>query len=91
MYDDIAAHIPDDAVVLNVLRVVEYLTPDGQIYRQDLSFGGDGDDLDPSVMGGLIAWAQAFNLFPMLAPMIHDYVYGDDDGDEDEEISEVTA
>jgi hypothetical protein len=79
MSDDFTGLIPEGSVVLNVLRIVEYMVPSGEIFRHDLSYSSDGEDLDPGSASQLIAWAQAFNIFPMIAPMIHDYVYGDEE------------
>lgn len=82
MRDNFTGLIPDNAVVLNVLRVVEYMDADGDISVQDLSYTSDDSPITPSAAASLIAWANAFNLFPMIAPMIHDYVYEGDEEDE---------
>lgn len=74
--------IPDKAVVLNILHIVEYLDPNGEIYKTDLSVGGDGRDLDIGKQLELIEWARSFAVSPLIAEMVHDYVFGDEDGEE---------
>jgi hypothetical protein len=84
--DNCSCGIPDNAVVLNVLHIVEYLDPDGDIYKLDISVGGDGDDLPTGKYMELAEWARMIATAPIIAEMVHDYVFGsdDDDGEEDE-------
>lgn len=84
MIADYSGHIPDDAVLMNVLHVVEYLNPeDGEIYKADLSHAADGDDLMIGKAFELIEWARMLTITPMIGELIHDFVYGDDDGEEE--------
>lgn len=74
--------IPAGAVVLNQLHVVEYLDPNGEIYKTDLSIGGDTRDLEMGKALELIEWARSFTVSPLIAEMVHDYVFGEEDGEE---------
>ena len=90
MADNCSCGIPDNAVVLNTLNIVEYLDPeDGDIYKVDLSYGSDGDDLPTGKYLELAEWARMIASAPILADMIHDYVFGDDDDGNEEENAEV--
>lgn len=77
------ACIPQDAVILNTLAIVEYLGSDGEIYKQDLSCAGDGDELSVGKAFELLEWGRAMTISPIIADMVHDYVFGDDDGGEE--------
>lgn len=82
MPDDFTAHIPEDSIILNVLRVVEYMVPDGRIFKQDLSYSSDGEDLDTGKASELVMFASVVASFPLLADMLHDYVYGEEGEDD---------
>jgi hypothetical protein len=85
-FEDLTDYIPADAVILNVLRIVEFMGADGEIYRQDLSCSSDGEDLSMGKSLELSEWARMFTVSPMLGELVHDYVFGEDeDGGEDEE------
>ncbi len=76
--------IPAGSVVLNVLHVVEYMAPDGQIYKQDFSHDATGDgDLELGKSFELIEWARAFTTTSMLMEMVHDYCHCEDDGEDE--------
>lgn len=71
--------IPPGAVVLNQLHIVEYLDPtDEEIYKIDLSAGADGSDLGMGKSLELIEWARSFTVSPLIADMVHEYVFGGD-------------
>lgn len=83
--DNCSCGIPDNAVVLNTLNIVEYLDPeDGDIYKVDLSCGSDGDDLPTGKYYELAEWARMIASAPFIAEMVHDYIFEGDDGDDDE-------
>lgn len=82
--DNCSCGVPENAIVLNQLHIVEFLDPDGDIYKIDLSVGGDGEELPTSKYYELAEWARMMASAPIIADMVHDYVFGDDDGDEDE-------
>lgn len=80
--------VPENAVVLNQLHIIEFLDPDDEdIYKIDLSCGGDGEDLPTSKYFELAEWARMMATAPLIAEMVHDYVFGpgDDDGEQEEE------
>lgn len=89
MADDLTDFIPEGAVILNVLRVVEYLDEDGHLCQIDLSYGSDGEDIPTGKSLELIEWARHFAVYPMIVGMLHDYIL--DEGGDDDEISDVTA
>jgi len=87
---DCSCGIPEGAVVLNVLHIVEYLDPkDGDLYKLDLSTGGDGDDLPISKYLELCEWGRMIAVAPIVADMVRDYVFGDDDDGNEEETAEI--
>ncbi|MBO0676844.1 hypothetical protein JRC04_05150 [Mycolicibacterium sp. S2-37] len=77
--------LPDKAVVLNQLHVVEYMAEDGQIYHTDISKGSDGLDLELGKVLELAEWVKAMNLSPMYIEMVHDYITEEGDEDDDDE------
>lgn len=83
MADDLTKLIPKSAVILNVIRVVEYMDEDGVINKQDLSYGGDDNDLEVGKALELIEWCRAFTLSAMYMEMIHEFILDTDDEDED--------
>jgi hypothetical protein len=86
MGDNCSCGIPDNAVILNQLHIVEFLDPnDGDIYKLDLSTGGDGDDLPTSKYFELCEWGRMMATAPIIADMVHDYIFQEDDGDGEEE------
>lgn len=82
-----ACGIPNNAVILNQLHIVEYINAeDGEIYKVDMSAAGDGGEIAMGKSLELAEWAKAFTISPMIAEIVHDFVYGDDDtGDGDEQ------
>ncbi len=74
--------LPEGAVVLNVLHIVEYMAPDGQIYKQDFSTASDDGDLELGKSFELIEWARAFTTTSMLMEMVHDYCHCEDEEEE---------
>lgn len=79
--------LPEGAVVLNVLHVVEYMDPDNEgIYKADYSHESDGSQLGMGKALELIEWARAFTISEMIADMVHDYVFGGEEGEEDVEV-----
>lgn len=84
--DNCSCGVPEKAVILNQLNIVEFLDPDdGEIYKLDLSCGGDGEELATSKYFELAEWARMMATAPIIADLVHDYVFGEDeDGTEDE-------
>lgn len=81
---ELADELPDGAIVLSELRVIEFLDPeDGDIYVTDLSRGADGEDLPVGKALQLAEWARGYASLPMLAEMVHDFVYGEDESGDD--------
>lgn len=75
--------LPEGAVVLNVLHIVEYMdAEDGEIYKEDFSHASDGSDLAMGKAFELIEWARSFTVSSMIAEMVHDYVFPGEDEDE---------
>lgn len=63
--------MPPGAVILNELRIVEFLDPsDQEIYKLDLSCGGDGNDLATSKQLELAEWARLIATAPILADIV---------------------
>ena len=84
--------VPDGGVILNRLHVLEYLDPaDGAIYKMDLSCDGSGEDLAPGKYFELAQWANFMAAAPILADMVGQYLFDDEDDGGGDEISEVTA
>lgn len=78
--------VPETAVILNQLNIVEFIdSDDGEIYKLDLSCGGDGEELPTSKYFELAEWARMMATAPVIADMVHDYIFGGDD-DEDETV-----
>lgn len=89
-YSDL--QIPDGAVVLSQLHLIEYLDPDdGTIYKLDLSCDGSGEDLSADKYFSLCEWARLIASAPILADMVGAELFGDDEDGTDDEISEVTV
>ena len=85
MIFDYTDRLPDKAVVLNVLHIVEYLNENGGIYKLDLSHGADKSDLSTGKGFELAGYANMISMFPYLAEMIHDHCGYDDDEDDGQE------
>lgn len=72
--------IPEGAVIVNQLHIVEYIDPnDGEVYKHDLSSGPDGNDIHTGKMWELVGWAQMSNMLPDLADMVLEYIHDDED------------
>lgn len=74
--------LPKDAVILNELHIVEYMTDEGTFW-DDVSRAGDGDDLTFGKALELIERARAIQITPLIADVLHEYVFEGDDEDED--------
>lgn len=74
--------VPEGALVLNQLHIVEYIDTDGELYKMDLSYSRDGEDLSSGKYFELCEWARMMAMAPHLADMIHDHVYGEEGDDE---------
>lgn len=81
---DCSCGIPDDAILMNVLHIAEYMDSAGEIYKVDLSHDSSGEELLLGKAMELCEWARAIHTAPLIADLVHDFVFGDDDGDEDE-------
>ncbi len=74
-------------MVLNQLIIIEYLDPeDGDIYKIDLSTGGDGDDMSTGKYYELAEWARMLASAPIIAEMVHDYVFQEEEDDGGEAV-----
>lgn len=65
--------IEPGSTILNVLQVVEYMSPDGEIWKIDLSHGGDMQDMLPGKYFELCEWARMLATAPILAEMVESY------------------
>jgi hypothetical protein len=84
--------IPEGAVVLNKLLVVEYLDPeDDAVYKMDLSCDSSGQEMMAGKYFELAQWANLMASGPILADIVGSYLFGEDEDGGEEEISEVTA
>jgi hypothetical protein len=84
MPDDFTGLIPESAVVLNVIRIVEYMDEDGALQKQDFSYAGDGDEVPVGKALELIEWCRAFTLSGMYMAMVHEFILCSEDEDEDD-------
>lgn len=81
--------VPEDAIILRELHVVEFLNPaDDAVYKVDFSHNGSGEDLPLGDVLELAEWIKAVAISPMIAGLIHEYVWSgeEEDPDEDEEV-----
>lgn len=75
--------IPENAMIVAELRVLEYLDPEtGEAWKADLSHDGSGGPLDPDKTNALAEWAKQVASIPMLAALMHEMFC---DHDEEEE------
>lgn len=87
------SRIPEDAVIINELHIVEYMT-EGEIIKIDLSssIADESGILGYDDATRLIGHAHAMNLSGFLIQEIHDATYnGDDEDDEDDGTEEEPA
>lgn len=85
----VCEEVPKSAIILNQLHIVEYFdVVDEEIYRMDLSSGSDGEDIAMGKQLELVEWARSFAVTPLIAELVHEYVFGEsEDEDPDEEVS----
>lgn len=76
--EDECTCIPDDAVVLRELCVIEYMLADGEIRRVNYSHNGAGEVLDVEGTLFLAEWAKADALAPIHAMAIAALVEDDE-------------
>lgn len=82
MSDECTCGIPEDAIILNELRVVEYMdSADGEIWKIDLSRGSDGEDLSMGKAFELAEWAKTLTIAPMIAEMVYGFINAEGDGE----------
>lgn len=92
MSDCPECQVPENAVVLNRLHVIEYLDPeDSAVYKLDLSCDNTGEDLAPGKYFELAQWANLMASAPIIADMVGQYLFGEDEDGTDDETSEVTV
>jgi hypothetical protein len=77
--------IPDDAVILSVLHIVEYLDPNGELVKADYSHDGADQELELGKVLELAEWAKAIAVMPLIVNMIED----EDDEDDEEKPAKV--
>lgn len=63
---------PDDKrnIMVNELRIIEYIDPDGALNTVDLSQATGGAELEEQAYMNLVAWALAFSLAPKVAAIL---------------------
>ncbi|AEK09556.1 hypothetical protein LITTLEE_177 [Mycobacterium phage LittleE] len=67
--------IPEGAVVLRELRIVEFLNPeDGEIYKIDLSHDGSDNELPLGGMLELAEWAKSMAISPLIADLVYQFM-----------------
>lgn len=72
--------VPDNAVILNELHVIEFMDPDGEIRWVDMSKANDGSDLICGKRFELAERAKAIEIATWALDLMTEYA---DEGDED--------
>lgn len=81
--------LPEKAVLLNQVHIVEYLGEDGEILRHQMCATSDESEMDVERVLLLLEWCKAKQLAPMIAEIIADDIRADacecesDEGDDD--------
>lgn len=65
--------LPDGAVMLNNLLVVEYMAPDGHIYIESESYDTANEDIELPKVLELLEFVKAKAVAPMLAQLVAHY------------------
>lgn len=71
--------VPQDAVVLRELHIMEYMDAEGEIWKVDLSHNGSDGELPLGDVLELAEWAKAVATAPMIADIVHSFLTRDDD------------
>lgn len=83
--------IEPGATILNVLHIVEYMSPDGELWKIDLSHGGDLEEMPTGKYFELAEWARMIAMAPTLSEMIATEYFDDDEDSGDDDIADVTV
>lgn len=83
MVDDFTDLIPENSVILNVVRVVEFMDEEGVIQKLDLSYGSDGEEVSVGKSLELIEWCRAFTLSGIYMEMLTEFIHDACDEEED--------
>lgn len=82
-----AVELPDKAVLLNQIHIVEYLGEDAEIQQYAVCLTSDDSEMELERVLYLLEWCKAKQLAPMIAGIIaEDICEGcgeDDDSDDD--------
>ena len=71
--------MPEGAVILNELVVVEYMDPKtGIIWKEDFSRDSFGADLDHGKALELAEWSRMLRQAPILAEIVHSFLHAED-------------
>lgn len=77
--EDHSSGVPEDAVVLSQLHIVEFMDSAGELWKADLSCDESGNELPLAKALELSEWAKAIHTAPMIADIVHSYVFGEED------------
>lgn len=76
---DCECGIPEGAVVINRVEIVEYMTSDGQLHTVDFSHDSSGEEIDHGKLLEMIEWCRMLYQAPILADMIMGYMQNFED------------
>lgn len=63
--------IPDGAVVLNTVTIIEYMEPEtGEIFKMDFSHDSSGQEIDHGKLLELLSWAKLLYEAPLMADLV---------------------
>ncbi len=79
--DEECVCVPQDAVVLRELHILEYMDGEGEIWKVDLSHNGSDGDLPLGDVLELAEWAKAVATAPMIADLVHSFIQAGEDDD----------
>lgn len=72
--------LPEGAIVLNELIVVEYMHPEtGVIWKEDFSRDSSGAGLDHGKALELAEWSRMLRQAPIMAEIVHSFLYPEDE------------
>lgn len=79
--DEQCTCLPEGAIITGELRVVSYMSADGEQWKADLSHDGSGGPLDPDQVNAMAEWVKQVNSVPMLAALMHE-MFCQEEGEE---------
>ena len=71
--------VPENAIVTNVLTVVEYMHPDtGELWKADYSHNSADEPLEFGKVMELTEWARMFAQAEIMADLVRDHLFYED-------------